>query len=358
MRKPFSLLAVLLGWVLSSVIVTAQPAAPQKVKNVIYLIGDGMGVAQVTAASTANGKPLFMEQSAASGLAKTSSFDAYVTDSAAGGTALACGVKTNNHAVGVDPDGKPVRSILSYAKEAGKATGVVVTCAVTHATPGAFLAHQPHRKMQEEIAADIVEAGPEVLIGGGRQYFEKRADGRDLSAKLREEGYNVVYKLEEVVAATEGKWIGLLADQHLPKVTEGRQGMLEQSVAAAIKLLNRNENGFVLMVEGSQIDWGGHQNDYDYMTSELIDFDRAVKVARDFAAADGETLVVVTADHETGALALLGAKQEVKPVWSTKGHSAVMVPVFADGAGAAALTGVYENTEIFHRMFQALGFQQ
>ncbi len=361
MRKMFLLLALLLGWAVPYVEAAAQPVATQRVKNVIYLIGDGMGIAQVTAASTYNGEPLSMEQCAVTGLARTHSFDAYVTDSAAGGTALASGVKTNNHAIGVGPDGKPVRSILSYAKEAGKATGIVVTCAITHATPAAFVAHQPHRKMQEEIAAEFLKAQPEVFIGGGRQYFEKRADGLDLCAKLREDGYNVVYTLKEVLAANEGKWAGLLADQHLPKASEGRQGMLEQSVATALKLLNRNEKGFVLVVEGSQIDWGGHQNDLDYMATELIDFDRAVKVARDFAAADGETLVVITADHETGALSLVGgnrADKTVKPAWSTKSHSAVMVPVFADGVGAEAFTGVYENTEVFHRMFKALQFSE
>lgn len=361
MRKTFLLFALLIGWAVPYVEAAAQPVAPPRVKNVIYLIGDGMGIAQVTAASTYNGKPLSMEECAVSGLARTHSSDAYVTDSAAGGTALASGVKTNNYAVGIGPDGKPVRSILSYAKEAGKATGIVVTCAITHATPAAFVAHQPHRKMQEEIAAEFLKAQPEVFIGGGRQYFEKRADGVDLSAKLRENGYNVVYTLEEVLAANEGKWAGLLASQHLPKVTEGRQGMLEQSVATALRLLNRNKEGFVLVVEGSQIDWGGHQNDLEYTITELLDFDRAVKVARDFAAKEGETLVVVTADHETGALSLVGGnrgQKEVKPAWSAKGHSAVMVPVFADGAGAEAFTGVYENTEVFTRMFKALQFNE
>lgn len=328
-------------------------------RNVIFLIGDGMGLAHVGAAMTANRQPLNLERSTAIGLSKTAAANKYVTDSAAGGTALACGIKTDNGFIGLTPDRRIVRSMLEYAQDDGKATGVVVTCAVTHATPAAFVAHQPSRKMQEEIALDFLDSKIDLFIGGGRKFFEARGDGRNLSDTLRNNGFKIAYTLDEVTAAKSGKLAAFLAEDGLPTVSEGRGDMLRKSVDTALTILNQNPKGFVLMIEGSQIDWAAHRNEIDYVTSETIDFDDALKVAMDFADKDGNTLVVVAADHETGGLSLLGgdaAEGTVKPGWSTKGHSASMVPVYAYGAGAERFSGIYENTGVFDRIMDYLGY--
>ncbi|HHU25600.1 MAG TPA: alkaline phosphatase [Bacteroidales bacterium] len=334
-----------------------QEEKPQ-VKNVILMIGDGMGVSQVYAGMTANKGSLYLEKSQFVGLSKTYSADRYITDSAAGGTAIATGTKTNNGAIGVDPDGNPVKSILEYAAENGLSTGVVASCAITHATPASFVAHQPKRGMQEEIAVDFLNSDITLFIGGGKRYFNDRSDSVDLLPKLAEKGFQLAFTMDEVKELTEGRLAALVADEHQASYPE-RGEFLPESVMAAINLLKGNEKGFFLMVEGSQIDWAGHANDTEATVNEMLDFDRAIKVAFDYADQDPNTLVVITADHETGGMALTGgdlSTGEVEGTFATTGHSSVMVPVFAYGAGSEAFAGIYENTDILAKLLSLYGF--
>lgn len=378
------LLALLLAILLSGNVFAAEKNADAKaqnsaeknqgggaVKNIIFLIGDGMGLAHVSAAMAIRdtSEPLALERSTVIGLAKTSSSDGYVTDSAAGGTALASGFKTTNNTVGLKPDKTHARSILSLAREQGKATGVVVTVSVTHATPAAFVAHQEHRKMDEPIAADFIKDGPDIFIGGGRKFFEQRSDGQNLTDILRARDYRVAYTLDDVLATSLGtkRLAGLLSREHLSRVGHERGDQFPRLAAKALELLAQNPRGFVVMIEGSQIDWGGHNNDLKYLTEELIDFDQVVGLAMDFADKTPGTLVVVTADHETGGLSLKGGKlnsslrsdaaTEIRAAWGTDYHTATMVPVYAYGTGAEAFAGIYENTEIPRRMLKLLGLK-
>lgn len=329
-----------------------------RVKNVIIMIGDGMGTAQVYAGMTANKGSLNLEQCQFVGFSKTYSASNYITDSAAGGTAIACGTKTKNGAIGVDTDGKPVKSMLEYAAENGLSTGVVAACAVTHATPASFVAHQPSRKMEEEIAVDFLNSDLTLFIGGGKRFFDERSDGQNLLKKLGEKGFQVAFTMDEIKAVSSGKLAGLVAKEH-PNVYPKRGEFLPESVQAAIDLLKDNDKGFVLMVEGSQIDWACHNNDQEHMVNEMLDFDRAIKVAFDYASQDPNTLVIVTADHETGGVGLTGgnlSEGRVEAKFITKGHSSVMVPVFSYGAGAEAFAGIYENSEIFSKVITLLGW--
>lgn len=338
---------------------TEEKAAPQ-VKNVIVMIGDGMGVSQVYAGLTANKGMLFLEKSQFVGFSKTYSASSYITDSAAGGTAIACGTKTKNGAIGVDADGNPVKSMLEYAAENGLSTGVVVSCAVTHATPASFVAHQPSRKMEEEIAVDFVNSDLSVFIGGGKKYFDGRSDNENLLDKLSAKGFQIAFNLDDIKKVGSGKLAGLVADEH-PALYPERGEFLPESVQAAINLLKNNDKGFCLMVEGSQIDWACHANDKDATISEMLDFDRAIKVAFDYADQDPNTLVIITADHETGGMSLTGgdlSTGEVEANYGTKGHSAVMVPVFAYGAGAAEFAGIYENTDILTKVLKLYGIEK
>lgn len=332
---------------------------PEHPKNIIFLIGDGMGVSQIYAGMTANHGPLAMEQFRHIGFIKTYSSDNYITGSASSGTAMSSGKKTKNGMIGMDPDTIALISILEIAEEHGLASGLVSTSAITHATPASFIAHQPNRNMYEEIAADFLKIEIDVFIGGGRDHFTQRKDGRDLTKELEEKGYNVLFDMDKISSITEGKLAGLTADVHNPRYSEGRGDMLPDATVTAMKILNNNKKGFFLMVEGSQIDWGGHANSIEYIVEEVIDFDRAVAKALEFAKSDGNTLVVVTADHETGGLGLNGGNFEngtVEGGYTTKGHTGVMVPVFAYGPGAKEFTGIYENTALFDKFLQAYGF--
>ena len=335
--------------------------ASPKVKNIIIFIGDGMGVPHLYAGMTVNGTPFSLEKFPYSGLSKTYSADNYITDSGAGGTAIACGVKTNNGMIGVTPDNKTVSSITEIAHRNGLAAGVVSTSAVTHATPASFVAHNSGRGNYEDIAADFLDGEIDVFIGGGEDHFRSRKDGKDLALGLKEQGFDVVYNIEDLKRSQSSKIAGLLAKEHMPLASNGRQGVLREMTMKAIETLARNKNGFVLMVEGSMIDWGAHENNPDYVIREMIDLDQAIGAAYDFAASDGKTLVVVTADHETGGMVLAGGSMQDRTVdikFAGKDHTAVMVPIFSYGPGAEKFSGIHENTFFFNEFIQLLGLKK
>ncbi len=331
-----------------------------KPKNIILLIGDGMGVTQVFSGITANGGALNLMNMKQIGFSKTQSADKYITDSAAGGTALACGVKTYNGAIGVDKDGNKVTSILELGEQNGKATGLVSTSAITHATPASFIAHVASRSSYEDIALDFLKTEVDVFIGGGKNFFANRKDGKNLIAELEAKKYRVFNSLEEASSVNNGNLAVLTAPEH-NDVAAKRELKLELATEKAIKVLdnNKGKKGFFLMVEGSQIDWGGHQNDAGYVVTEMLDFDRAIAKALEFAVKDRNTLVIVTADHETGGMSLVGGdikKGSVKAKFGSSDHTAVMVPVFAFGPGAQEFQGIYENVEVFNKMKSLFGF--
>ncbi|HOW39463.1 MAG TPA: alkaline phosphatase [Bacteroidales bacterium] len=330
-----------------------QKFSRRKPKNVILMIGDGMGVAQVYAGMTANKGNLFLNNFRHAGFSRTSSANRYTTDSAAGGTAIATGNKTNNSSIGVDRDNKPVPSIMEIAAANGLGTGIVVTTNVLDATPAAFVAHVPNRNMMPEIAIDFAETGPDVFIGGGIEYFNDRKDGRNLLAELSSKGYQVCDTITELVKVRSGKLAALLHEKRVA----GRGDQLQVTTEVAIDILDDHKKGFFLMVEGSEIDGGGHDNDMAYTIEEMLDFDRAVGKALEFAARNRRTLVVVTADHETGGLTLVNGdigKGMVTGRFSTTGHTGIMVPVFAYGPGAEQFGGIDENTSFFNKFIKLL----
>ncbi|MCF8226996.1 MAG: alkaline phosphatase [Bacteroidales bacterium] len=335
---------------------TADAQENKPAKNIIFLIGDGMGLQQMFAAYTVNGGDLCIDKATHVGLQKTQSADKYITDSAASGTAMACGKKTYNGAIGVDTLGNDLESILKVAEQYGKSTGLVSTSGITHATPASFIANEKSRNNYEEIAADFLKTDIDLFIGGGLEHFNNRKDGRDLTAELQNNGYAVAMDIDEVMAHASGKLAGFTATGHNPRTTDGRNDMLKLSTQKALELLNTNEKGFFIMIEGSQIDWGGHANNEEYVITETLDFFEAVEEAIRFAEEDGETLVVVTADHETGGMVVKDGdfeKKKVKTKFTSRGHTGIMIPVYALGPGAELFTGIYENTE-FKNKFMAV----
>lgn len=333
-----------------------QKFKSKKPKNVILMIGDGMGVSQVFAGLTANHGHLFLENCRHIGFSKTQSADKYITDSAAGGTALSCGQKTYNGAIGVDVNKNKLTTILEAAEAKGLATGLVATSTITHATPASFIAHQPSRKMYEEIAADFLKTDIDVFIGGGIDHFTKRKDGRNLVNELKQKGYRYETDLDKIADIKNGKLAALTAASDAGRL-EARKNMLPLSTNTAINILSNNKKGFFLMVEGSQIDWGGHAGSTVYIVEDMLDFDRAIGKALEFAAADGQTLVIVTADHETGGMAITDGDFKtgmVKAGFPTGGHTATMVPVYSYGPGAENFIGIMENTDVHDKMKKLL----
>lgn len=337
-----------------------SPRHPKSPRNIILLIGDGMGLAQMYAAYTTSRDKLNMTSCANICLVTTFSGSDYITDSAASGTAIATGFKTTNGMIGMLPDGTPLRSILKYAGDHRLSTGLVATSAITHATPASFIASVRNRGMYEEIARQFLDSGIDVFIGGGYDNFARRSDGLNLIDSLKSRNYTTVTSIPEMMQVEEGKLAALLYPNHAPKLSEGRGDMLSLATSKALDLLSKNNKGFFLMVEGSQIDWGGHDNDLAYIESETIDFDKACGLALDFAARDGETLVIITADHETGGLSLTGGNLQSGTAdgsFSTKNHSAIPVPLYAQGPGYENFHGLIDNTDIFRIMAALFGFE-
>ena len=324
-----------------------------QVHNIILMIGDGMGASQVYAGLVANKGHLYLTQFPVTGLSKTYSADNLITDSAAGATAMATGKKTKDGYVGIDAHRKPVETILEYANKNGLSTGMVVTSSITHATPACFIAHALSRDFNDEIATYFLKTDIDFFVGGGRDFFYPRPDGINLLQQLRNKNYQIITTPEGIDSINSAKVAGLIWEEHGPSILKGRGDMLENSTEKAIECLSRNEKGFFLMVEGSQIDWGGHQNDTRYLVEEMLDFDKAIGKVLEFASKDGHTLVIVTADHETGGFAVTGGnirRGAVIGEFLTDSHTGVWVPVYAYGPGAEIFTGMYENTDIYMKM--------
>ncbi|MBO4634261.1 MAG: alkaline phosphatase [Bacteroidales bacterium] len=329
---------------------TVQVTQPKgkKIKNVIFMIGDGTGLSQWSVGWVANGGALNIDQMPVAGYSRTYCVDRLVTDSPAGGTALAIGEKTKYGYIALNADGEPVESALQYAKRVkGKKTGVTVTCRINDATPADYCVHGPTRKDEEGLTLQYLDANVDFISGGGTHFWNQRSDGRNLIEEMQARGYTFVDKLEDIAGAQGDKFLGLY-DEYDLKPALDRGPILMESTMKAIQMLD-NKKGFFLMVEGSQIDDWCHRNKVGYMCEELFDFDKVIGAVLEWAAKDGQTLVVVTADHNTGGLTLLkGSIEErtVKVHFSTKGHDGIVVPVFAFGPGAEAFAGVHENAEI------------
>lgn len=328
------------------------PPTGNNVKNVILMIGDGMSLMHVYSAWAANHGKLYLENCETTGLSKTYCANRLITDSGAGGTAMAIGKKTNYHSVGVDADGNPQPSLITLAKKKGLSAGVAVTCRLWDATPADFCCHNVDRDQEDEIIADYVNCDADYVVGGGAKKFENRKDGRNIFKELEQKGYQVARSWEECQKLKSGKIFAVTDSVDTPLPAE-RGDRLAQSALKGIELLNQNPKGFFMMIEGSQLDDYGHFNDLNLLMQETHDFDRTIGQVLKWAAKDGETLVVITADHETGGLTLVGGdkdKGEIKCKFSTTDHSGVMVPVYAFGPGSELFTGIYENTDIFHKI--------
>ncbi len=361
MRKVFKILVFLIfisGFIFAQD--HAGSALSETPRNVILMIGDGMGLSQVSAPYYYSDQEPIFSKFKYIGLVRTSSGSHPVTQSPAAATAMSTGVKTYNRAVGVDMDTIPQKNIVEILSEQGYMTGVIATSSITDATPAGFYAHQPDRYLQREIAQDLVLSEIDYFAGGGIKYFIDSTN----SNIFKEHNIEVEFaKLKKIRRPEPGERYGfLLGMDRLLTMREGRKDFLENASSIGVDFLSTGEHGFFLMIESSQIDWAGHGNQVEYMITEMNDFEQVVRSVMDYAEKDGETLVIVTADHETGGFTL-GASGEngynpdysiIEPTFATTNHSAALVPLFAYGPGASNFMGVYENTEIFHKIVELL----
>lgn len=341
------------------------------VKNVIFMIGDGMGLAHVTATMIEQGyAPMAMERAQAVGLVKTYSADNRVTDSGASASAYATGFKCRNSVLSVDADDNPLTTIAELAHEAGKGTGFAVTCGINHATPSAFFTHSGKRSDYGAVAHQLAEGFADVMLGGGA--LHSKSDSTDYTEVFAAAGYTVVTSPEQLDTLHSGRVAGLFGDGHMPmlagrwvKAGEERDSLyLLKATNKALEILNNDfaREGFFLVVEGSLIDYGAHDKDTEGLLAEMRDFDRAVAAAFDFADSHPGTLVVVTADHETGGLSIPSGNSDftlsesgIRYVYGTGSHTGTMVPLFAYGAGAERFSRVMENTEVNRIAVELLG---
>lgn len=287
-------------------------------KNIIYFIGDGMGPSHVSASRYFHREQRpdqpFIFDEFKTGLATTYPDDnrTIVTDSAASATALATGIKTYNGAIGVDSNKQALKTLFEYAKEKGKQTGLAVTSQVTHATPGSFYAHQPHRKEYAEIANWLVDNKTtnkpivDVILGGGTRDLIR--EDRNIAQELKTKGYQYITDINQVTQI-KSPALGLFHPVGFPKAIDSDELRLSKMTQGALTALSPAENGFVLLVEGSQIDWCAHENEIACLLAEMHDFENAINVAFEFAKNRDDTLIVITADHETGGLSI-GANKD------------------------------------------------
>ena len=361
-----------------------KPIKPKAPKHIVLIIGDGTGLAQWSAYNAKRTQGINSMDSAAVvftdfpviGFSLTSSADAFITDSGAGATALATGKKANNYMIGMAADSTKPITISEIAHRMGKSTGIAVSCELTHATPASFFAHQPSRKLMNEIGADFItgmsphdladlqerngqtdvgsqfvkKGSIDVALGGGRKYFDTNA--------LKNNGYAIGTGYEAMKQLqNQSRRVVFYDDQPFPpKAHEGRnkEGMyLADASESVLNTMFLNPKGSFTMIEGSQVDWAGHENDSTYLMSEMEDFDVAIRRVIAMAKADKNTLVIVTADHETGGLSLTDwdkARSQPAMHFSTGHHTGIPVPVFAYGPGAELFSGAYQNTAIFTKI--------
>ncbi|MGB0396210.1 MAG: alkaline phosphatase, partial [Flavobacteriaceae bacterium] len=249
--------------------------------NVILLIGDGMGLSQISAGMYANNNQTVLEDFSIIGLSKTHAINSLVTDSAASGTAMACGEKTYNGVLGISSRNQKLESVLEICEDNGYNTGLIANSSIVHATPASFYANIDSRKKYEEIALQLSESNVDYFIGGGKKYFNKREDNRNL---IKEMDKVDVVKNFNAYKKSDVDRIGFFTyNDEPPSIIDGRAPLLAKYLTATLDKLDNRKEPFFLMVEGSQIDWGGHANDIEYITSEFIEFNSAIEVALNFA---------------------------------------------------------------------------
>lgn len=331
-------------------------------KRVILMIGDGMGLQQITAGMYKNQDRLNLETCTAVGFHKSYSSDELIADSAASATAMAAGVKTKNGYIGLDEDELPVRTIVEQAKEKDIQVGIITNATLTYATPAAFVAHANSGEDQEALAPFYLEQEIDFMVGGGKKYFAERvSDQRNLYQELISKGYQVSDYSKQPFGKGSfdfNKNYAYFLSEDLPEnIESSRKDLITACKLAPAFLKNHGDGKFFLMIEDALIDQGGKANDSDFIIEEMINFDKAIGEILQFAKQDKETLVIITGDHEIGGYAINpgSTRDSILGFFVSTEPTASLLPVFAFGPGAELFSGIYENTAIYEKIKYALG---
>lgn len=323
------------------------------IKNVILMIGDGMGLAHISSAMYANRGKLTLTNLRTCGYVRTQSASDFTTDSAASGTAYATGLKTTNKFLGLNPDKQVIENLPEKLFPEGIISGIVTTDYTDGATPAAFYAHQPNRSMSKEIWADLPNSKLTFFSAG---HAELLAAQEQITQEAMNKAFTVVNNPNDQAIASSNKLCYLPPKGETESVNDPRRNnYLPQTTQMAIDYLSKkSKKGFFLMIEGARIDKSSHQNDYQAVLREVLDFDKAIEIAIRFAEKDGNTLVVISADHETGALSLSGGdmkRGKIEGIFVSGGHTPIMVPLFAYGPQSHLFTGVQENSDVSNKIY-------
>jgi len=333
-----------------------QFVAASPPRSVVLIISDGTGVSQLTSLRYTSDQFQF-NRFPVTGLFTTHALDDLITDSAASGTAIATGHKTNNGMVATLPDGTTPKTILELAEDQGKSTGLVATSQITHATPACFGSHVEDRDMEMEIARQLSRQNIEVLFGGGQKFFLNNNQSGNLVDSMKTAGYTYVDSrdmLTQLNPRTTTHALGLFAEVGMKPAKEGRMP-LHLMTEKAVEILANDQDGFFLMVEASQVDWEGHDNDNEGIIAEMHDMNDAVEWVLDYQEEHPDLLVLWISDHETGGYAIAGGSSDqyqVEGAFTSTHHTGQMIPAFAVGPGADQFSGVYDNTDIGKKLFK------
>ena len=335
--------------------VDIQAIETNKKLSVIILLGDGLGVAQMTAAWNEQ-KFLNLQQYPYSGLVLTHSANRFVTESAAANTAMMTGVKTNYGYLGLDAFQNPQETLYEYLRKKDYFTGIISTSFMTDATLAALFSHRTDRHAYEDIALDFYHKYPDFAVAGGQKHFDTRDDHINLLDSLTRKGVNIFYQLNEINSAQELPIFGVMHESLPPYLVDGRKDFLYQSSLKALELFD--DQPFFLFIEGAHIDKAGHDMSIDKQLSETLEFDHVSGMALDYAKNKENVLVVVLSDHECGGLSLLPDDNfGYIPNYAGDDHSGSMVAVFAYGPGAEKFTGIMDNTDIYEHLKTLIDFQ-
>jgi len=325
------------------------------VKNIILMIGDGNGLAQISAGLFGNGGQLNLTQLKNIGLVKTQAADDFTTDSAAGATAFATGFKANNRALGLNPEGDSLANLPEILDLYGFRNGIITTDQLTGATPGAFYAHHSERNDLDQIAAFLPKSKLDLFIGGGGGDFTRFALNR--KEELEKAGFTLVKSLDEILVSGADRIGYFVSEGSIPSVENSRGDYLLKSTKLATQFLGKYNSPFFLLIESGMIDSGGHANSTSMIVTETQDFDQAIGEMIRFADQNPGTLVIITADHETGGVSIPQgnvSEREVELGYYSDDHTGIMVPIFAYGAHSGDFRGVYENTEVFEKIMRLI----
>jgi alkaline phosphatase len=326
---------------------------PNKPVSVIIIIQEGVGLPALSAAQLVKGSDLNVAKASAVGLMKVSSANDVIADPAAMGTAISCGIKTNNGMIGLDTSMLPPTNLFDVAKKSKMSVGLITTSYVVDAVPAAFYAHQPKVTGYTNIANSLVDADLDVFIGGGRKFFRTKGDSTTLFKELDFKGYRIMEDYGDLRSRSNKKVAGLIKSEALESIRDGRGEYLNLAWLRAFKTLVRNDTGFVLLIHNAHTNWAATNNEKENLIAEILDMDKLLEQILNLTAPDNRTLILVIGGFETGGVTVsanMFNKSDPGLKFHTKQRTASLVPVFAFGTGASQFSGIYDNTDIFYKI--------